>query len=221
MELYHGSSQIVSQPTLEGGRPDNDYGRGFYCTERLELAMEWACKDDTRDAFVCKYDLPTEGLNIVDLDSGKYHILNWLAILLANRRLGRHDGAVSAEMDYILTEFLPDLSAYDVIKGYRVDDSYFSIARAFMNNTISLEALGKALKLGNLGSQVCLKTQKAFDALSFLAYVPVPYEEYYPRKVSRDRTARAAFFGRDDSADGIFMIDIFREKWHNDDPRLF
>ena len=221
MYLYHGSSRIISQPTLEGGRPDNDYGRGFYCTGSLDLAMEWACKDDTKDAFVCKYELPAEKMKTVDLGAPEYHILNWLAVLLANRRLGRHSGGANAGMDYILNEFLPDLSGYDIIKGYRVDDSYFSIARAFLNNTISLETLGKALKLGKLGSQVCLKSQESFEALQFLGYVPVPYDEYYPRRVSRDRKAREAFFGTEESPDGVFMIDIIREKWTNDDLRLF
>ena len=44
-ELYHGSSKIIEKPLFGYGKPYNDYGLGFYCTEHVELAKEWACKD--------------------------------------------------------------------------------------------------------------------------------------------------------------------------------
>ena len=39
--VYHGSSQIIQQPVIGKGNPNNDYGLGFYCTESVELAKEW------------------------------------------------------------------------------------------------------------------------------------------------------------------------------------
>lgn len=56
--------------------------------------------------------------------------------------------------------FLIDITGYDVIIGYRADDSYFSFARAFINNEISLTQLSYAMKLGKLGEQIVLKVQK-------------------------------------------------------------
>lgn len=44
MLLYHGSEKILEKPVYGFGRTDNDYGRGFYCTEDRELAKEWACQ---------------------------------------------------------------------------------------------------------------------------------------------------------------------------------
>ena len=38
--LYHGSEKIVERPMFGEGKIHNDYGRGFYCTEHLELAKE-------------------------------------------------------------------------------------------------------------------------------------------------------------------------------------
>lgn len=49
--IYHGSSEIVKQPVYGKGKPYNDYGIGFYCTEHLELAKEWACTKNI-DGFV-------------------------------------------------------------------------------------------------------------------------------------------------------------------------
>ena len=39
--IYHGSPNIVTTVFGEG-KAYNDYGQGFYCTENLELAKEWA-----------------------------------------------------------------------------------------------------------------------------------------------------------------------------------
>ena len=48
--VYHGSSQIIQQPVIGKGNPNNDYGLGFYCTESVELAKEWACSAEA-DGF--------------------------------------------------------------------------------------------------------------------------------------------------------------------------
>ena len=49
-----------------------------------------------------------------------------------------------------MDNFLPDYKSYDIIKGYRADDSYFSYARDFISNTLSLEDLKQAMMLGKL-----------------------------------------------------------------------
>lgn len=40
--LYHGSLCIVERPEYGRGKPYNDYGLGFYCTETPDMAKEWA-----------------------------------------------------------------------------------------------------------------------------------------------------------------------------------
>ena len=35
--LYHGSQIILEKPEYGKGARNNDYGRGFYCTEEIEL----------------------------------------------------------------------------------------------------------------------------------------------------------------------------------------
>ncbi len=77
-----------------------------------------------------------------------------MAILLKNRTFVISQGIASAAREYMLRTFLPPYGEYDVIRGYRADDSYFSFASAFLNNTISLEQLGRAMTLGKLGEQV-------------------------------------------------------------------
>ena len=50
LTIYHGSSKIIERPDFGTGNPHNDYGLGFYCTESMELAKEWASSTET-DGF--------------------------------------------------------------------------------------------------------------------------------------------------------------------------
>ena len=220
--LYHGSTKVIEQPVLGLGNPKNDYGLGFYCTESLELAKEWACTE-LSDGFVNSYEIGFEGLNILHLNTKSYHILNWLSILLQNRTFVLSQGLPSEAKAYLLDNFLPEYEHYDLIIGYRADDSYFSFANAFLNNTISLEQLRKAMFLGKLGEQVVLKSEEAFSRLIFNESIPVDSSLYFPKRQARDRQARADFQNEKaevSPADAVYMIDILRQKWTNEDPRL-
>ncbi len=220
--LYHGSTKVIEKPVLGLGNPKNDYGLGFYCTENLELAKEWASTERS-DGFANSYEIGFEGLNTLYLNKAPYHILNWLAILLQNRTFVISQGLPSEAKAYLLDHFLPEYEHYDLIIGYRADDSYFSFANAFLNNTISLEQLRKAMFLGKLGEQVVLKSEEAFSRLVFKESIPVDSSLYYPKRQARDRQAREDFQNEKavvSPADAIYMIDILRQKWTNEDPRL-
>ena len=220
--IYHGSTKVIEKPLLGDGNPKNDYGLGFYCTENQELAIEWA-STERNDGFANCYELNLNGLKVLYLNKKPYHILNWLAILLKNRTFVLTQGLPTDAKDYLLSNFLPEYEKYDVITGYRADDSYFSFANAFLNNTISLEQLRQAMYLGKLGEQIVMKSKKAFDSLNYIESIPVDTSKYYPKRQSRDSRAREDFQNvraLPTSADAVFMIDILREKWTNDDTRL-
>ena len=84
MIIFHGSKYIVDNPEYGKGKPYNDYGRGFYCTEDIELAKEWSV-DENGNGYANKYNLDTKGLNILYLNSKDYNILHWITLLLKNR----------------------------------------------------------------------------------------------------------------------------------------
>ena len=220
--VYHGSNKIIERPKFGVGNPNNDYGLGFYCTETLDLAKEWACSAET-DGYANKYSLNTDGLKILSLTSGEYNILNWLAILLENRKFRLSSDIALEAKEYIFENFLIDYKNYDIIKGYRADDSYFSFANAFLNSTISISQLEKAMVLGKLGEQIVAVSEKAFDALSFEEAIPAENEIYFPKKLARDNLAREEF--RKEKKKGSvlaekYILDIIREGWKNDDDRL-
>lgn len=224
MILYHGSHEIVEAPTYGKGSETNDYGRGFYCTETLELAKEWACPT-VKDGFSNKYEFNLSDLKVLYLNKQGYNILNWIAILLNNRVFLKRTPISRQASKYILEEFLPDISGYDVILGYRADDSYFSYAKDFLNNTISVNQLSQAMKLGELGEQVVLMSPKAFEKIKFIEYEIVDGSIYNPRRMERENRAKRAYLNNhgadfEISKNDLFVRDILSEQVKNNDPRL-
>lgn len=121
MELWHGSEVVVEHPSLDKCRQFNDYGRGFYCTPHEEMAMEWAYRTEA-DGIANRYELNADGLSVLDLESGDYSILNWLAILADNREFNVSTPLAREGLRYLLDNYLIDISSYDIIRGYRADD---------------------------------------------------------------------------------------------------
>lgn len=219
--LYHGSSSIIERPVFGEGKAYNDYGRGFYCTEHIELAKEWACSENV-DGFVNQYEIDITSLTMLNLSSDEFTILHWLAVLMLHRKARLSTPLASRAKEYLIENFLPDFENYDMIVGYRADDSYFSFARAFVSNEISLRQLGYAMRLGKLGEQYVLKSPKAFEAIRFLCYEIADNTNYYAKRKARDGQARADYNKEleNEDLDGIFMRDIIREEMKPDDPRL-
>lgn len=221
--LFHGSDHIIEKPTFNIGNLRNDYGKGFYCTEDINLAKEWACKDN-KNGFVNKYLLDGKGLRILNLLDSKYNILNWMALLLKNRFFTLQDEISLDAKNYIIDNFSIDISKYDIVIGYRADDSYFSFAQAFISNSIPLRSLNKALYLGKLGVQIVLVSEAAFSKIKFINFEPISKEEYYPKFISRDIKARETYrkeISKDISyKKDIFVLDIIREGMKNDDERI-
>ena len=106
----------------------------------------------------------------MNLNDSKYHILNWLAILADNRTYWQNGSIAEEAKKYIKEHFLIDITPYDIIVGYRADDSYFSFAQDFVSGVISLEKLSEAMRLGKLGEQIVLKSPKAFETIYFQNY---------------------------------------------------
>lgn len=221
--LYHGSENIIENPQFGKGSRNNDYGRGFYCTEEIELAREWACAKQNI-GYVNIYELDMNQLNILNLNSSEYHILNWLALLADNRTYWQNSSISEQAKTYIKTNFLLDISSYDVIVGYRADDSYFSFAQDFVSNTISLQKLSEAMHLGKLGEQIVLKSKIAFEKIVFKGYEEVDPTVYYMKKMEREQMARREYRqSKKILADinDLYILDIMRENIKNGDSRLF
>lgn len=187
--LYHGTPDEVVNPVYGGGRDKHDYGRGFYLTEDIELAKEWAvCRPNQQNGWVHKYELDCTDLKMFDFQ--QKNVLSWLAELMKHR-----DAADTKRYRMLAAKFIEkygiDVNSYDVIKGWRADASYFYIAKEFVRDNIDIEILEELLSLGGLGIQYCLKSKLAFSKLREIDEIlPVDYTEFNDKYNKRDIEAR-------------------------------
>lgn len=221
--IYHGSVARIERPAFGAGNPANDYGLGFYCTESLDLACEWAV-DDERDGFANAYDIQMAGLDVLDLSAdGACCDLQWLAVLLQNRTFDTASALAREAKDFLLANFLPDYRERDVIIGYRADDSYFAFAQDFISGGISYRQLGNAMRFGELGLQFVVKSRRAFKRLEFVDAVIARSDEWAARKRARDAEARHAYLDAERhrrQRGDLFIAQIIDEEMTLDDPRL-
>lgn len=188
--LYHGSPNKVVVPQFGFGEGKHDYGKGFYLTENIELAKEWAvCRPDETNGWVHKYELETNDLKILDFQ--EHDILSWLAELMKHR-----DASDSRRYKVLSKKFIAeygiDTSEYDVIKGWRANASYFYIAKEFVRDNIDIEILEELLSLGGLGIQYCIKSELAYSKLAEVedGLISVDYSEFNEKYNERDIIAR-------------------------------
>ena len=218
--LYHGSENIIEMPTFGKGKRNNDFGLGFYCTESKALAMEWAVSD-LHDGYANRYTLDTEYLKVLHLNSPQYTILNWIAVLVEHRLFTLKNPVARRAKQYLIDNFAVNVNAYDIITGYRADDSYFDYAESFLNNTISVEQLAQAMRLGKLGEQIVIKSQFAFLNLKLEGYEVADKNQYYDLRKARNDEANQYYLKMlDQEMDGLFIQDIIRGGITNDDPRI-
>ena len=134
MIIYHGSPNKI-KPMYGKGNKQCDYGLAFYCTEDEHQADLWAVSKKGY-GFTHKYSLDVKGLKILKLDEDD--VLLWLAILMSNRSISDLSAIASVNSELLLDKYLTiDVNDYDVIIGYRADDSYFAFATSFLEGSLT------------------------------------------------------------------------------------
>lgn len=188
--LYHGSQNKIVNPKYGLGEDKHDYGKGFYLTESLDLAKEWAvCKPNEINGWVHKYELDITELRILDFQ--QHSIFAWLAELMKHR-----DADDSRRYRVISEKFIAkygiNTDDYDVIKGWRANASYFYIAKEFVRDNVDIEILEELLSLGGLGIQYCIKSEFAYSKLAEFTneLISVDYNEFNNKYNLRDVNAR-------------------------------
>ncbi len=220
MDLYHGSEYIIEHPKYHGGKEYNDYGYGFYCAKESDMAAEWSVSRD-HHGYVNHYIIDTRDFKMLDLN--QYTILTWLAILLENRTFDTETMLAREAKNYIIKEFVVPYDKYDIIKGYRADDSYFSFAQDFINGAISYGQLSRAMKLGELGEQIVLKSKITFEMIKWVEANETRKEIWLPKKERRDYQARADYkaISLEEYQKGdLYITKILDEEIKKDDARL-
>ena len=168
MILYHGSKVQNLKPVENGSGVFNDYGSGFYLSEDKNAAGSWACKHDEL-GFVYKYFISNrnfQNLKVLNLtDKERYSVLNWIAILVHFKKIDEDFLRENEEALNWLENYFIDVNNYDVVIGFRADDSYFDFPKAFISNNLAIEDLEYVYKLGDLGIQYFFRSKRAINLL--------------------------------------------------------
>ena len=160
-------------------------------------------------------------MKILNLNSPDYTILNWIAVLVEHRLFSIRTPIARRAKKYLIDNFGINVNAFDIVTGYRADDSYFDYAESFLNNAISVEQLAAAMKLGKLGEQIVLKSQFAFSRIRFEGFDVAEKEEFYVLRKARDDEANQLYLELlEEESDGLYIQDIIRGGITNDDSRI-
>ena len=155
MKLYHGSIVSVKNPNLRQGRPNTDYGKGFYTTVGFDQAVRWARIRRDRagggKAVVSVYEVDDDILQKKDLRIMEYNgaTKEWLDFVVANRR------------------YAP-LHDYDIVLGPVANDNLYATISLYENGELSAEAAVVQLKPHILFNQVSFHTERALSQLNFV-----------------------------------------------------
>lgn len=189
MKVFHGSDHVVKVPVYLGGKPDNDYGNGFYTTEYEDRARSWAALNGTTEkSIVNAYELDMAGLKVLDLnDCG---ILAWISEVVSNRGMNQEAAGIVGER--LVESYKVNTEPFDIIKGYRADDSYTQVIEAFLMNQLNICEVERLFYKGSLGNQIFLKSERAFDNIQWVESYEVTLHEkdkqsdlYARREVNR------------------------------------
>ncbi|MCD8130453.1 MAG: DUF3990 domain-containing protein [Lachnospiraceae bacterium] len=189
MILYHGSDKIIPKPLYGFGKEDNDYGSGFYLCEDIEKANAWAVNNGSDRAICNQYNFPVEDMNVLYLD--ECGTLAWIAEVVSHRGVSDEDTEYAAKL--FAAEYKINTDDYDVIIGYRADDSYMRVIDAFFKGQLNIAEVDRFFREGELGNQVFIKSSKAFDAIKFLKSTEVKDRNKYINYDAQARRKAANF----------------------------
>ena len=157
MILYHGGTEAVMQPDCKKGRPDLDFGQGFYVTLLQEQAEGFArrkARDRKGKPVISVYEFDYENA-IKDCAYLNFEFYDeaWLDFVVESR------------------SGLKPWSSYDIVEGGVANDRVIDTVELY---TIGI--LDKASALGRLSEhqpnhQICILSQAILD--EYLKFVDV------------------------------------------------
>ena len=159
MKLYHGSTVVVRKPSLRPGRPNADFGKGFYTTSNFEQAVRWAHIKQQREeavrAVVSVYEYDEQQLNSPEWNIRRFNGADesWLYFVADCRKSRGHN--------------------YDLVQGPVANDKVFTTVNLFESGVLSAEAAILQLKAYKTYDQLSFHTDRVIKALTFVESIEV------------------------------------------------
>ena len=159
MKLYHGSIVVVRKPSLRPGRPNADFGKGFYTTSNYEQAVRWAHikqeREEASRAVVSVYEFDETLLDNPDVSVRKFIGADepWLYFVADCRKSRPHQ--------------------FDLVQGPVANDRVFTTVNLFESGVLSAEAAILQLKAYKTYDQLSFHTDRVIKALKFVESIEV------------------------------------------------
>lgn len=150
MIVYHGSTEIVTNPDVLHSYRALDFGKGFYVTSVEEQAIRWARRKagllGREKGIINCYEMKEDliGLTVKTFDAD---LMEWIDFVCSCR-----DG----EEDYL---------KYDLITGMVANDKVFRVVDMYHSGIWDKERALKEIKVYPAYDQTAFITQKAIDRL--------------------------------------------------------
>lgn len=211
MKLFYGSKTLIYKPTYGEGNPTNDYGLGFYLTPDIMMADLWAHQFEI--GFVMTYSVDLSDLSVLRLteDNDELSALKWITLLVKHRFSYVERLKNKEVIDWLIRHFDTQIDDYDVIIGYRADDSYFNYSIGFVSGEISLETLMGAMKLGKLGLQYALMSKKAFNKVVYEKHYQVVANDDYRDFRTKTLNEYHELLSREDRFKNTFIGELMKK----------
>lgn len=176
--LFHGAkSSIEGDIDINTGRPNNDFGQGFYTGESYEQAISFISGYDKSCVYYLDFD--NKGLKCkrykVDTD--------WMMTIAYYRgTLDEYSGHP------IVMNLLKESRECDYLIAPIADNRMFQIINSFISGEITDEQCKHCLAATNLGAQYVFVSAKSVRSLKIIerCYVSANEKEYYRNIRSSD-----------------------------------
>ena len=144
--VYHGGTEVVEQPICNMGRPNLDFGQGFYVMDFRKQAVDWAFQMANRrkqSPILNRYRLNREAI----LSEARCKVFvaydrDWLEFIVASRR------------------GLQVTKAYDYIEGGVSNDRVVDTVNLYMAGLMDVDTALRCLSEHRPNNQMCLLDQE-------------------------------------------------------------
>lgn len=151
IELYHGGTDKIESPKVSFGRPDLDFGPGFYLTDIYSQADSWARKRAEKRGNTPKINKYILKKELFFLDNRYKSLIfpayndEWLDFIVENR-LGHERW-----------------KEYDLVEGGVADDRVVDTIDLYFSDFIDREEAIRRLRYLRPNNQICILNQKVID----------------------------------------------------------
>lgn len=159
--LFHGSKKGLQLISVNEGRNNCDFGKGFYLGETYEQAISFVCENSKSSVYSFTYDLTNK--KVVEFTCS----IEWMLAICYYRGTIR-----KFEENKKVLEIVKKIESADVIIAPIADNRMFYIMSLFANGDINAEVALHSLSASKLGNQFVFKTENALNSLK-------PCEKYY------------------------------------------